>query len=238
MILELAERNGIAIVLCPELAETPTNGDFSAEEKKIRLNPARANDQIAYTLIHELRHFWQSHLLGDVVGGDVWASIMAHRVREADARAFADVMWDRIIRENIDGIATAFSVEELAVIDCQKMGRLFWEAIRDLDVYDRKFVSFYYEARLHRPAATEKIIDTSRLMGALRTGLEEGSPNYIGNMSQSDFARTVLRGVNGDIRDLMSLIDSFEKARLSPQETQNRDWEIQRKIVDMNFPDI
>lgn len=101
-LLALARAEGVTISISPAMIGSGTNGHFGIGldgRKFIELAPRKKSTELASTLIHELRHVWQSKVMGMLDKNapskdDNGAEFMAlmTRVREADAFAFTAAM--------------------------------------------------------------------------------------------------------------------------------------------------
>ncbi|MDE1151497.1 MAG: hypothetical protein PW788_03075 [Micavibrio sp.] len=105
-LLDFAESKGIPIKLSADLIGGQTAGYFTTDrntgESHIALNPASTPADIGLVLIHELRHVWQSEMLGitpynrHLEAADPETALFLVRVREADAYAFTNLMIARM----------------------------------------------------------------------------------------------------------------------------------------------
>ena len=107
-LLDMADTKNIPVMFDASLIGARTTGVFvrSTTEGKtrIRLQPLRPPEQVAPTLIHELRHMWQMEVLG--IGANDFrgeysrpqTKLMTTRIKEADAFAFTYMMVTRINR--------------------------------------------------------------------------------------------------------------------------------------------
>lgn len=105
-LLDLAKAQGIGISFSGKLIGSESNGHVRRQtdtgETFIELAPKGTPEQLAATLIHELRHVWQNKTMGtdatttarEEQSAEMNALIT--RVREADAFAFTDAMIEQI----------------------------------------------------------------------------------------------------------------------------------------------
>lgn len=107
-LLDMAAEKNISIDFDAGLVGHTTTGVFvrstAPGKTRIRLQPLRPPEQVAPTLIHELRHMWQMDVLGiganDLRGeyGRPQTKLMTTRIKEADAYAFTYMIVTRINR--------------------------------------------------------------------------------------------------------------------------------------------
>lgn len=101
-LLDLAKAEGISIGFSAKLIGSGAHGHVLREkntgETRIELSPRATAEEIAETLIHELRHVWQNNVLGTgatTTGREESSAemtILMTRVKEADAFAFSLAM--------------------------------------------------------------------------------------------------------------------------------------------------
>lgn len=105
LLLQLANKDNIGIAFDPSLAERRVGGALHTTEKGqqyIALAPSDDMGFLAYNLIHELRHVWQNKVLGltpqtmNKTDTDPETALILTRVREADAHAFAKLVFRRM----------------------------------------------------------------------------------------------------------------------------------------------
>lgn len=107
-LLALAEEKNIPIGFDAGLIGARTTGVFvrstAPGKTRIRLQPLRPPEQVAPTLIHELRHMWQMEVLG--IGANDFrgeysrpqTKLLTTRIKEADAYAFTHMIVTRMNR--------------------------------------------------------------------------------------------------------------------------------------------
>ncbi len=122
-LLQLAQEEGIKIGFDPKMRNSEAAGmlqtDRTTGEKVIALSPDAGPQDVALTLIHELRHAWQDKVLGltpqtrSKSEPDVETTILLNRVREADAYAFTNLIVRRMQAAAEDEVEARGLVEKL-----------------------------------------------------------------------------------------------------------------------------
>lgn len=93
-LLKMARADNIKIQFAPKLIGTNTEASFSPLDQMIRISPGFDVGDIAVSLAHELRHYWQCKKLGLTAENyfDIYRTpklaFIFNRVAEADAYAF------------------------------------------------------------------------------------------------------------------------------------------------------
>ena len=149
-LLELAEQKNISIQFDGSMIGGKTTGVFvrstKAGKTRIRLQPLRPAEQVAPTLIHELRHMWQMDVLG--IGADDFrgeygrpqTKLMTTRIKEADAYAFTHMIVTRMNRaadylaeaaEMAQNLAGLSPTQSLRPQDIEKINAHFHEKTKD-----------------------------------------------------------------------------------------------------------
>jgi hypothetical protein len=100
-VLAMAEKDGVKICFNPDMIGTRTTGVFVMRAHDggmaIRLRPGPPPEQLAMTLVHELRHYWQKKYLGITPENhagrnkNAQTRLAVTRLMEADAYAFCYV---------------------------------------------------------------------------------------------------------------------------------------------------
>jgi len=227
-LLQLAEDRGIPVVFDKALIGKQAKGGFIRSTKpgrsRIRLQPLRPPEQLAATLVHELRHLWQADIMG-IDQNDFRREyqtpemkLLTTRLKEADAYAFTYMIAKRIERQEATAQGKKIVVDNPAA-DARNMRQRFLKELRDMDSYDRNGVRKYHAlfttvAGKPKQKKPDKkgTFSFQNLRKILRAGITTEAPDYLADMPDDILRARVLRPVSKDVKKTIRLIASFEKA--------------------------
>lgn len=157
-LIELAQAEGVGFAFSPQMRGTPTAAMLQIDRKTgqqfIALNPEMDPMQLAFGLVHELRHVWQNKVLGLTPAtmaraeADPETALILSRVREADAAAFSKLMVERITAYHAD----MQEVQELVAKLKEKTGK-------EPDAFQKQTMDKWLEKRF-----ADRIEDENRQM--------------------------------------------------------------------------
>jgi hypothetical protein len=247
-LLQLAEDSGIPVVFDKALIGKQAKGGFIRSTKpgrsRIRLQPLRPPEQLAATLVHELRHLWQA----DVMGIDrkdfrreyqtPEMKLLTTRIKEADAYAFTYMIAKRIERQEAAARGKKIVADDPAA-DAKNMRQRFLKELRDMDSYDRNGVRKYHEL-FTTAAGTPKqkkpdkkgTYAIENLRKILRAGVTADALDYLPDMTDDALRARVLRPVSTDVKKTMRLIASFEKAAASKKISRAKNLQRREAIAE------
>jgi hypothetical protein len=233
-LLDLAAEKNIPIDFDASLIGHTTTGVFvrsTAEGKtRIRLQPLRPPEQVAPTLIHELRHMWQMDVLG--IGANDFrgeysrpqTKLMTTRIKEADAYAFTHMIVTRMNRmaEHLEeavimakNLADLNPTKSLTQKDIEKINAHFHEktkddAQKDLDNIRARFLAELEDLDGYDRSGLRKyhaLYTTPRLAPKKKTA--EDSDKYV----LKNLRKILRAGIADDAPDYMADITDFALAR-------------------------
>ncbi len=233
-LLDMATEKRIPIDFDASLIGHTTAGVFvrsTVEGKtRIRLQPLRPPEQVAPTLIHELRHMWQMDVLG--IGANDFrgeysrpqTKLLTTRIKEADAYAFTHMIVTRMNRmaEHLEeavsmakNLADLNPTKSLTQKDIEKINAHFHEktkddAQKDLDNIRTRFFAELEDLDGYDRSGLRKyhaLYTTPHLDPKPKTAEDTGK-------YELRSLRCILRaGVTPDAPDYMAGVSDFELAR-------------------------
>ena len=218
-LLDLAKAEGVSITLSGKLSGTQTLGhvlrDTRTGKMRIELAPFGAAQDLAETLIHELRHVWQHKTLCTDLGpgtreepGAAMAALVT-RVKEADAFAFSMAM--------IRSINYANGADDERPDTRRIMADMFRFAIPALGEYDRRTVRHYHDRYTHPDFEPDthlppgEALDVAQLRKILKSGVTPDAPGYLDDLDDEGFTALAMAGMAPGIRETLSLMGAFER---------------------------
>jgi len=233
-LLTLAAQKNIPVCFDAGLIGTRTTGVFvrstAPGKTRICLQPLRPPEQVAPTLIHELRHMWQMEVLG--IGAEDFrgeysrpqAKLITTRIKEADAYAFTHMIVTRMNRaaahlaeaaDMAKNLADLNPAKSLSPQDIRKINDHFREktkndAQEDLDNIRTRFLAELEDLDGYDRSGLRKYhaLYTTPRMAPKKKPAAAADKYHLQNL------RKILRaGITADAPDYMAGVSDFNLAR-------------------------